>query len=158
MRTPSVLARSSNKIPSVLVGCAMVAVVSMVGCAPDASDVPVAAAPGTGGSVDLAVVSVTNLPTVTTTGVTVNVIAIDNTFRAKNTAVTVGDTVVFTNKGKNDHDVLPQTGNEWGVHIAGFHPGDTYSYVFTKPGVYSYYCSIHGTNQKGMVGTVTVRG
>ena len=119
------------------------ALTTLVGCAADASDVPGAA---------------TIAPTVNTTGVTVNVIALDNTFRAQDTKARVGDTVTFTNKGKNDHDVLPQEGGLWGVHIAGFHPGDTYSYVFAAPGVYPFFCSIHGTNLKGMVGTVTVTG
>ena len=30
------------------------------------------------------------------------------------------------------------------------------NWVFTEPGVYDYYCSIHGTTTAGMVGSVTV--
>lgn len=137
----------------------VIALTALVGCGPDGSDVPVVAATPT----TTANASAVNAPTVNTravnkTGVTVNVIAMDNTFRAKDTKARVGDTVTFTNKGKNDHDVLPQVGNDWGVHIADFHPGETYSYVFTAPGVYPFFCSIHGTNLKGMVGTITVTG
>ena len=133
---------------------AAVALLALAGCGADASDVPAASDV----SAPSVAVAATNSATVTTTGVTVNVIAIDNTFRAQDTKARVGDTVTFTNKGKNDHDVQPQDGSAWGVHVAGFHPGDAYSYVFTKPGVYPFFCSIHGTNRKGMVGTVTVTG
>ena len=125
-----------------------VALTALAGCGADASDV----------SAPSLAVAATNPPTVTTTDVTVNVIAIDNTFRAQDTKARVGDTVTFTNKGKNDHDVQPQDGSAWGVHVAGFHPGDAYSYVFTKPGVYPFFCSIHGTSRKGMVGIITVTG
>jgi plastocyanin len=150
------------------VATVLVALTTLAGCGADGSDVPIVAAPTTTVATsaspaadappDTVPVAVTNPATVTTTGVTVNVIAIDNTFRAQDTKAKVGDTVTFTNKGKNDHDVLPQSGTAWGVHVAGFHPGDTYSYVFTAPGVYPFFCSIHGTNLKGMVGTITVTG
>jgi plastocyanin len=88
--------------------------------------------------------------------VVVSVIALDNNFRPQAVTAKVGDTIEFTNRGKNDHDILPASGREWGVLIEGFRPRDVYSYVFTKPGVYAYYCSIHGTNRAGMVGTITV--
>ena len=128
----------------------LVAIVMVTGCGPDGSDLPVATAP--------VPVAITNSPTVSTTGVTVFVIALDNNFRAQETTAHVGDVVQFTNKGKNDHDVVPKTGHAWGVQIDGFHPGDVYSYAFTSAGVYPYYCTIHGTNEKGMVGTITVTG
>ena len=32
----------------------------------------------------------------------------------------------------------------------------TYEHTFSEPGVYHYYCSIHGTTTAGMVGSVTV--
>ena len=142
------------------------ALMALAGCGADGSDVPVVAPPttatasasSTAGPAETVPVAVTNPATATATGVTVTVIAIDNTFRPQGTQARVGDTVTFTNKGKNDHDVLPQEGTAWGVHIAGFHPGDTYSYVFTEPGEYPFFCSIHGTNLKGMVGTITVSG
>ncbi len=151
---------------STITAAVVASLIALAGCGADGSDVPVVAAPkyatasasSTKGPPETVPVTVTNPPTVTTTGVTVNVIAIDNTFRPQATQARVGDTVTFTNKGKNDHDVLPQEGTAWGVHIAGFHPGDTYRYVFTEPGEYPFFCSIHGTNLKGMVGTITVSG
>ena len=62
----------------------------------------------------------------------------------------------LTNDGRNEHDVPATEGDEWGVEVEDFEPGDTYSYTFESPGVYDYYCSIHGTKTAGMVGTVVV--
>ena len=57
----------------------------------------------------------------------------------------------------NEHDVLPaDAGEEWGVEKPAFDPGDTYGHVFTTPGTFAYYCSIHGTAKAGMIGTVVV--
>ena len=44
----------------------------------------------------------------------------------------------------------------WGVPTEAFVPGDEYTWVFDEPGTYAYYCSIHGTKDVGMVGTVIV--
>ncbi len=116
-------------------------VVILGGCAPDENDVGGAA-----------------VPTVPTTGVVVRIVAQDNLFRAPLTAAKVGDTVRFENVGRNDHDVLPKEGDAWGVDADGFAPGAAYEHVFSEPGIYEYFCSIHGTNSAGMVGTVTVTG
>lgn len=86
----------------------------------------------------------------------VAVAAIDNTFRPENVQVAPGTTVTWSNDGRNDHDVLPAEGDAWGVEVDGFQPGDEYSYTFDEPGVYDYYCSIHGTKTAGMIGTVVV--
>ena len=46
---------------------------------------------------------------------------------------------------------------KFGVQPADFAPqGGTYEFKFTKPGVYLYYCSLHGTPDQGMVGAVIV--
>jgi plastocyanin len=89
-------------------------------------------------------------------GTEAEVTALDNTFRAADIEVHPGTTVTWENKGRNDHDVLPVEGGAWGVEVEGFRPGDTYSTTFDEPGVYRYYCSIHGTTDEGMVGTVVV--
>jgi plastocyanin len=89
-------------------------------------------------------------------GTDAEVTALDNTFRAAGIEVQPGTTVTWANKGRNDHDVLPVEGDAWGVEVEGFGPGDTYSTTFDEPGVYRYYCSIHGTTDEGMVGTVVV--
>jgi plastocyanin len=89
-------------------------------------------------------------------GSEVQVSALDNTFRVANIQVKPGTKIVWENKGRNDHDVLPVSGDTWGVQPDGFAPGDVYSTTFDQPGVYRYYCSIHGTTEEGMVGAVVV--
>jgi plastocyanin len=89
-------------------------------------------------------------------GTEATVTALDNTFRAEGIEVKPGTTVTWENKGRNEHDVLPAEGGGWGVEVEGFGPGATYSNTFDEPGVYRYYCSIHGTADEGMIGTVVV--
>ena len=65
--------------------------------------------------------------------------------------------MVWQNRGRNDHNIVPVDGGEWGApDPATFEPKETYSHVFGKPGRYGYYCSIHGTANKGMVGAIVV--
>ena len=71
--------------------------------------------------------------------------------------VAAGTEVVWTNVGRNDHDIEAADGS-WGVGKELFGPGETYSHVFTEPGEVTYYCTIHGTANAGMVGTVVVTG
>jgi plastocyanin len=82
--------------------------------------------------------------------------AIDNSFDAPGVKVAAGTTVRWTNAGRQDHDVIPAEGSEWGAEVEAFHPGDTYEHTFEEPGTYNYYCTIHGTAAKGMVGVVVV--
>ena len=49
-------------------------------------------------------------------------------------------------------------GDDWGIEVAGFGPGAAYAHVFTEPGEYRYYCSIHGNETVGMTGTIIVAG
>ena len=90
----------------------------------------------------------------------VEVQALDNTFREDDLTIEVGTEVVFTNVGRNEHNVIPEPDGPqgWGVGEDLFAPGDVYSHVFTEPGVYEYVCTIHGVKRKGMVGTITVTG
>jgi plastocyanin len=84
------------------------------------------------------------------------VAAIDNNFKAENITVTAGSKVTWTNTGRNDHNVKPVDGGDFGVDTAGFKPGVSYTATFATPGTYRYFCSIHGTTARGMVGTVQV--
>jgi plastocyanin len=85
---------------------------------------------------------------------TVTVQAIDNTFRPDRIEVAPGTEVVWVNRGRNDHDLFAELG--FGVTAAEFKPGDEYRHVFTEPGEYPYYCTIHGTPDVGMTGTIVV--
>ena len=91
-------------------------------------------------------------------GVEEPVQVLDNTFRPEEIEVAAGTEVVWDNGGRNDHNVLPVEGDDWGVEADDFEPGDTYSHRFTEPGTYAYYCSLHGTTTKGMVGSIVVTG
>jgi plastocyanin len=92
-------------------------------------------------------------------GEVMDVAAIDNTFRPQEVEISAGTEVVFSNGGRNDHNIVPSDGStDWGVEASEFTPGDTYSYVFTAPGTYAYFCSLHGTAAAGMIGTITVTG
>jgi plastocyanin len=86
------------------------------------------------------------------------VTALDNSFRPENIEVPAGTEVVWTNKGRNEHNVLHVEGDDWGVEVDDFQPGASYSHTFDEAGVYRYYCSIHGTTDAGMIGTIVVSG
>jgi plastocyanin len=86
------------------------------------------------------------------------VTALDNSFRPENIEVPAGTEVVWTNKGRNEHNVLHVDGDDWGVEVEDFTPGASYSHTFDEAGVYRYYCSIHGTTDAGMIGTIVVSG
>lgn len=134
--------------------------VGLSACAADPSDVPGAA---TGSTVAPAATDPMAVPStnggVAPNGESVTVQVIDNSFRPAELSITAGTEVVFENRGRNDHNVLPQgdpTGSTWGVQKEQFAPGASYAHVFADPGTYAYYCSIHGTDAVGMVGTITV--
>jgi plastocyanin len=84
--------------------------------------------------------------------------ALDNSFRPENVEVAAGTEVLWTNKGRNEHNVLHVDGDDWGVEVDDFQPGASYSHTFDEAGVYRYYCSIHGTTDAGMIGTIVVSG
>ena len=87
---------------------------------------------------------------------TVAVDAYDNMFRPAEITIARGTDVVWTNKGRSRHDVDPVDGDAWGVTPDEFGPHATYVHRFTEPGTYEYYCTLHGTETKGMIGSVTV--
>ena len=92
-------------------------------------------------------------------GETADVVAIDNSFLPEDREIVAGTEVVFTNNGRNPHNVVPADdpkATEWGVLEDAFLPTDVYARVFDRPGTYVYYCTIHGSSKAGMVGTITV--
>lgn len=91
-------------------------------------------------------------------GVQVEVDAVDNSFRPETIEVAAGTEIVWTNFGRSAHDVLPVEGDDWGTPEGAFEPDAVYRHRFTEPGTYDYYCSLHGTTTKGMVGSIVVTG
>jgi plastocyanin len=87
---------------------------------------------------------------------TVTISARDNSFVAQTVTVTSGTKLVWRNDGRNDHNILAVGDTPFHADTAAFGPKATYEYVATTPGTYPYYCSIHGTSDKGMIGTVQV--
>lgn len=93
-------------------------------------------------------------------GVSKDVDAVDNSFQPGEITVQAGTEIVFSNRGRNDHNIVPaDPDQDWGIAVDDFKPGTTADPVrFTEPGTYGYYCSIHGTPTAGMTGTITVEG
>ncbi len=54
--------------------------------------------------------------------------------------VTPGTTVTWTNTDEDPHTI---TANDKTFHSAALDTDDTYSFTFTKPGDYAYFCSLH---------------
>ncbi|ULH17920.1 cupredoxin domain-containing protein (plasmid) [Deinococcus sp. KNUC1210] len=65
----------------------------------------------------------------------------DNNFMPTPLSVAAGTTVTWVNTGKVTHNVssvdLPA------MRSASLHPGESYSYTFSTPGIFTYYCSYH---------------
>ena len=137
------------------VSSAIVATILMVSCGADSQDS-----------------EATTIETVPANGEVINIQALDNSFRPVDFEIAAGTEVMFDNRGRNDHNILPDTVKDdagltallasdasptaWGVASTDFVPGDTYSHLFNVPGTYNYYCSIHGAPGAGMYGTLTV--
>lgn len=64
--------------------------------------------------------------------------------------VPAGTTITWTNKDEIPHTVASTNKSFKGS--GGLDTGDSYSYTFTKPGTYSYFCTLHPF----MKGTVVV--
>jgi plastocyanin len=85
------------------------------------------------------------------------VLAIDNVFQPEDVTVPAGTVVLWSNNGRNDHNIIPEDeGAEWRVESEDFVPGDEAEFRFTEPGSYRYFCSIHGTIDVGMIGTIII--
>ncbi|HEY1750268.1 MAG TPA: cupredoxin family copper-binding protein [Caulobacteraceae bacterium] len=78
-------------------------------------------------------------------------VAIDNfSFGPMTLTVAAGTTVTWTNDDDIPHTVRAVDGS---FHSKALDTADSYSVTFAKPGVYSYFCSLHPK----MVGKVVVR-
>jgi plastocyanin len=89
---------------------------------------------------------------------TTTVQVLDNEFSPRNLTVRVGRAVTWVwAEGGNAHNLVPTDGlrpEQSGPPVPGPH---TFVYQFNTPGVYTYYCEVHGSpNGTGMAGTITV--
>lgn len=79
-------------------------------------------------------------------------VAIQNfAFSPKTITVRAGTRVVWTNRDEEPHTVT-SAGNQF-TSSKALDSGDIYATTFSKPGTYTYYCSIHPM----MVGTIIVQ-
>ena len=87
----------------------------------------------------------------------VEVEALDNRFTDQYIEVSAGTTVNFVNNGLNPHNVFPSEDDAFEpIETADFDAGDEGSVTFDETGEFLYYCTLHGTRTKGMVGRVNV--
>lgn len=138
---------------------AVTAILGLAGCSSDSSDGDSAGSDDTT-IADTATADMT-ADTVAPNGESVDVQVLDNSYRPETLEVAAGTEVVFTNLGRNDHNILPSTvepgeTGDWGVATEDFAPKAEYRHVFNRPGTYTYYCSIHGTPDAGMIGKLVV--
>jgi len=79
---------------------------------------------------------------------------VDFAFSPNNLTVDQGDTVTWTNKGRFPHTTTSGVNGKpdglWDTkHLAR---GESFSYVFSQPGTYHYFCRPHhGLGMKGVV-------
>lgn len=70
--------------------------------------------------------------------------------------VNEGDTVLWTNLDSIGHSITSQTGPGTLIPSGLFHSGEIYlgeqfSFTFTQPGVFYYYCQPHGSSMQGTI-------
>ena len=83
----------------------------------------------------------------------------DNTFDAQHLEVSAGTTITFTNVGRTEHNVYPaEDGAFTPIDATDLEPGEARMLTLEEPGVVPYYCTLHGTTTKGMVGAIRVVG
>jgi plastocyanin len=82
-----------------------------------------------------------------------NAVNINNfAFSPKELTVAAGTTVTWTNKDEEPHTVV-NAASPPAFKSAALDGGDKFSFTFTKPGTYRYFCSVHPF----MVATVVVK-
>lgn len=116
---------------------------------------------GTSGAAQGDEPTTTAKPAVTYTDMTgqpkVTVEAVDNNMVPQFVEVSKGTVVTFVNHGRNVHNLLPDDPAAFPAAETGtFDSGATVDVTFDKVGEFGYYCSLHGTQTKGMFGSVKV--
>lgn len=72
-------------------------------------------------------------------------------FVPQTVTVTVGTTITWTNEDEDPHTVVA---NDKSFHSVAMDTDDRFSYTFTTPGEFAYFCSLH----PHMTGKVIVKG
>lgn len=91
----------------------------------------------------------------------------DNEYSPEAITVAVGTIVTWTNYDAIGHTITPVDKSQWGSEGSGdefeawLQEGQTWSFTFSKPGTYAYYCLPHASKgsdgeYRGMIGTVSV--
>jgi plastocyanin len=92
-----------------------------------------------------------------TDATTVEVQARDNSFEPQFVEVKAGTSVTFTNVGRTEHNVYPAVDGAFApVDATDLEPDEAATITFDEPGDVPYYCTLHGTTTKGMVGAIRV--
>ncbi len=140
---------------TLLVSSLLAASVSMLGCSSSTlSD----SSPSSTGTAPGALPDLTKVDFVDQTASTaVQIDAVDNSFKPEYVQISAGTAVTFRNDGRNDHNVIAsEDGGFATIDAADFAPGTEKAITFAEPGDYPYYCSLHGTKTKGMIGAIRV--
>lgn len=117
-----------------------------------ASSVPAASTARPTQSMSAAPVTATPAPTTSSDDKTVVVQLGEHFFDPSSITVKVGTTVVWRNNGQQTHDIHARDGT---FNSPLLNPGNTFTFTFTKPGLYPYYCIPHEGD--GMIGQVEVQ-
>jgi plastocyanin len=80
----------------------------------------------------------------------------NNRFEPANVSIPLGTTVTWSWAG-GFHDVTPTGNPVFTPSGAPVPPPNTYSQTFNSPGTYLYFCSVHGSANSGMRGTIVVQ-
>jgi len=135
-------------------GSALLAVAVVAGLVASAcaSSAPAASTARPTQSVSAAPVTATPASATSADDKTVVVQLGEHFFDPSSITVKVGTTVIWRNNGQQTHDIHARDGS---FDSPLLNPGNTFTFTFTKPGLYPYYCIPHEGD--GMIGQVEVR-
>ena len=92
------------------------------------------------------------------TGVsTLDISVVDNSFEPRRVTVSVGTKVLWTNNGRNHHNIVAEPKDRFpGIEHEQFPAGSVHAVTFAEAGDYPYFCSLHGTPRNGQNGVIRV--
>lgn len=146
---------TSRRLATAAVGLVLLASAVLAACAGGSSN---------GASDEITTTAPSTVPTVPdseyedlTASSEVTIEAVDNTYRPQYATIRRGTTVTFVNDGRTEHNVIPtEPGQFEPIEAAQFAPDQSATRTFDEVGLVPYYCSLHGTATKGMVGGLRV--